>query len=215
MMLLAPPVFARFATTFAEAASAAPIIIRTRVQAKERGPDGVLYCKMKIIRTIVRAFAARHIAHTELYPGKTVSQPCGTTFRLGLEYLILLAETRYEFSVKNHCGTIAIEQVMLGTVPHFQCGDRFLWTLPEVEKRLTQPSVCPEQRWTTFSEPPNSFSGTPDILSLDEFDLRERHPLYGVGALGLVIALALVGARHRQHRRLTSTPLSITSATRN
>ena len=206
----ATPAFARFATTFAESASAAPIIIRARVQAiTVNDEEGVADFQLKVVRTFVRSFAARHLAHNELFPGQVITLSAHPEeFQKGDEYLILLTEKGSLFRVRNHCGTIAKQKVVLWTVPDFRCPGSLLWTLSDVEARLTQPAVCPEQSYRTFSEPENSLSGTPEVLSLEEFDLREVHPLTLLGALWLGVALGAATVLLLRQQRLARRPLS-------
>lgn len=212
LLLLAAPAWARFPTPFAEAASAAPIIIRARVQAVTPREDGTAAIELTIVRTFVRSFAARHVAHSELLPGMVVTLPARPEkFQKDHEYLVLLSETGSLFSVTNRCGSSVSQEVVFGTVPHFDCPGQLLWTLPEVETRLTQRSVCPEQPSFTFSGPANSLSGRPEVLSLEEFDIRELKPLLILGSLGFGLSLAAAGILALHRRRRSSALVSVSS----
>lgn len=214
LMLLATPAWARFSTTFAEAASAAPIIVRARVQAILPHEDGGAEIQLEIHRTFVRSFAARHLAHTELLPGMTFTLPADPErFRPNHEYLILLSSTGAPFSVRNRCGSTFSKEVVLGTVPNFTCPGQILWTLPEVEARLTQRSVCPEQRYRTFDLPENSLSGKPEVLSLEGFEICEHHPVIIVGWLWLGISLSIAAILLLRRRRRASALVPVSGLT--
>lgn len=209
VMLLATPAWARFPTRFSEAASAAPIIIRARVQSATPNGAAGAQVQVRILRTFVRSFAARHLAHNELLPGTIITLPADEgRFRKGQEYLILLSDTGALLRIRNHCGMSPSVEVVFGTVPHFGCADRALWTLPEVEARLTQHYVCPEQRIWTFSEPGNSLSGKPEVLSLEGFELYELRPLIipGTLLLGTALAVAAFLRLRRRARAVVSVP---------
>lgn len=210
-MALATPAWARFPTAFSEAASAAPIIIRGRVESVATREDGGAQMQVKVIRTFIRSFAARHFAHSELLPGQVITLPGHPDhYRKGREYLLLLSESGARFEVRNHCGTDSSLEVVLGTVPDFDCADRMLWTLPEVEGRLTQRSVCPERRYSTFSEPGNSLLGRPEVLTTESFDPHAFHPFMLLGVLwtGVALVAASVLIARQRRRVLASIPAS-------
>lgn len=201
LALLPTPAAARYPTPFAEAASAAPIIIRARVEAIAKNDQDSADFQVKIVRTFVRSFAARHRAHTDLYPGQLITlSGSPQQYQKGHEYLILLSGESSHFSVENSCGTISSQEVILGLVPGFSCPARLPWTVSEVEARLTQPSVCPEQGYSTYSEPRRGLSGPPEVLTLEESRPRGRRlPLLGTLWLGLALgAVTFVFLRQRR-----------------
>ncbi len=210
LLLLATPAWARFSTTFAEAASAAPIIVRARVQSVAPNADGG-EVQLKIVRTFVRSFAARHLAHTELLPGMALTLPADARkFSPNHEYLILLSATGAPFSVQNRCGAALSQEVVFGTVPNFSCPGQILWTLPEVEARLTQRSVCPEQRYTTFTVPENSLLGRPEVLSQEEFEDHAFQPVIILSSLwfGISLTVTAILILRRRRRAAALVPMS-------
>lgn len=157
--------------------------------------------QMKVIRTFVRSFAARHKAHTDLYPGQVITLvDSPREYQKGHEYLILVSEKDSRFRIQNSCGSSSSEEIFLGLVPGFKCPARLLWTVSDVEARLMQPSVCPEQGYQT-SDPPKGPFGPPEVLTLEDLGPHER-PRPSLGALWLGIALASITFVFVRQRRL-------------
>lgn len=210
LLLMTMPAFARFHTPFAEAASAAPIIIRARVEAIATNDAESASFQLKVLRTFVRSFAARQTAHNDLYPGKVITLvDSPTRYQMGHEYLILLSEKDTRFRAPNSCGSVASQEIILGLVPGFPCPARLLWTASEVEARLVQPSVCPEQGYSTLDRRSDPF-GPPEVLTLDEAGPR-GHSLALLGTLWLGLSLASVTfviLRQRRRARLAFLPRS-------
>ena len=211
LLLLAAPAWASPSTTFAEAASAAPIIVRARVQSVAPHADDGGAIQLKIIRTFVRSFAARHLAHTEFLPGMGITLAANSgKFSPNHEYLILISATGAPLSVSNPSGAARSPEVVLGTVPHFGCPGQILWTLPEVEARLTHRSVCPEGRDTTLTTPESSLSGRPEVLSPEEMEDCAFQPVIFLSSIwfGISLAVAAILILRRRRRASALVPMS-------